>query len=173
MDKDKNAAMALLHAVKKGMFVDRKGHLYGIRGARRILHHNRDGYARVRTWVPLINQYTNIMVHQLQAYQKFGDKLFKKGIQVRHLNGDRADNRWENIDIGTAYDNAMDRSKEARKKHALNAASYQRKLTDDQVRELRRLRKEGAPYKRLTKMFDISKGNVSDIVNFKLYKNVN
>lgn len=41
------------------------------------------------------------MIHRLQAYQKFGDKIYEDGIVVRYLNGDRYDNSYDNIGIGT------------------------------------------------------------------------
>ena len=67
----------------------------------------------------------NITVHRLQAYQKFGDKIFEKGIQVRHLNGNSLDNSWDNIEIGTISDNAFDKSEETRKRVAIIASRKQ------------------------------------------------
>ena len=55
-----------------------------------------------------------VQTHQLLAYQKFGKELFEEGIEVRHLNGDKTDNRWENIDIGTHSENIMDQPKHVR-----------------------------------------------------------
>lgn len=65
-----------------------------------------------------------IPVHKLQAYQKFGEELFAPGIVARHLDGDALDNRPENIAIGTASDNMLDRPVVARKEHAAHAASH-------------------------------------------------
>ena len=47
-------------------------------------------------------------VHRLQAYIKYRELLYQKDIMVRHLNGNKLDNSWDNIAIGTAYDNAQD-----------------------------------------------------------------
>lgn len=49
-----------------------------------------------------------IKVHRLQAYQKFGDEMFKEGIQVRHQNNNPLDNSWGNILIGTQSENYQD-----------------------------------------------------------------
>ena len=43
---------------------------------------------------------TRSFVHRLQAFQKFGEKIFKDGIVVRHLNGVSTDNSYDNIGIG-------------------------------------------------------------------------
>lgn len=64
--------------------------------------------------------------HRLQAYQKFGDKIYEKGIVVRHLDGNpwnnTWDNTWDNIEIGTAHDNRMDMEPEKRLRLAIHAA---------------------------------------------------
>ncbi|MNC10144.1 hypothetical protein D3C75_577810 [compost metagenome] len=49
-----------------------------------------------------------IPAHRLAAYQKSQDKMFKKGMLVRHLNDDKNDFRLENIEIGTHADNIND-----------------------------------------------------------------
>jgi len=62
-----------------------------------------------------------VKVHQLQAYQKFGQEMFQQGIQVRHLNGDKLDNSWDNIAIGTASENQMDIPAELRRTRSVRA----------------------------------------------------
>lgn len=49
-----------------------------------------------------------LLAHRFIAYQLYGDKIFEKGIIVRHLNDNPSDNRFENIAIGTRKDNARD-----------------------------------------------------------------
>lgn len=44
--------------------------------------------------------------HQLVAAKKYG--RLPEGMLVRHLNGDKTDNRPENLVIGTSKDNSMD-----------------------------------------------------------------
>jgi hypothetical protein len=52
---------------------------------------------------------TRCYVHKLQAFQKFGEDMFKEGIVVRHMNDISLDNSHSNIEIGTHLDNTMDR----------------------------------------------------------------
>jgi hypothetical protein len=62
-----------------------------------------------------------VMAHRFQAYFKYGDRVFEKGIVVRHLNGNSMDNSEDNITIGTQSDNMMDIPKELRISHAQKA----------------------------------------------------
>ena len=66
----------------------------------------------------------NVAFHRLQAFQKYGMKIFEKGIVVRHFNGIRSDNSYDNILIGTFKDNSLDMPKEIRITLAIYAASF-------------------------------------------------
>ena len=57
---------------------------------------------------------TNILVHRLQAYQKYKTKVFHPGIVVRHKNDNSRDNSKTNILIGTQKENAKDRERNKR-----------------------------------------------------------
>jgi hypothetical protein len=107
-----------------------------------------------------------LMVHRVVAYQKYGKGLFAPGIQVRHANGNQSDNSFENILIGTQSDNEMDKPDEIRKTVARNAA---RKLTEEQVCQLRKDRESGMKYDALVQKYGIRKSTVSYIVNGKTY----
>ena len=63
----------------------------------------------------------NIAVHRLQAYQKYGDKIFDDGMVVRHLDGNHLNNEITNIEIGTQTDNIMDIPKDVRTKRSKSA----------------------------------------------------
>ena len=63
-----------------------------------------------------------VLVHRLQAYQKYGEKIFEKGIVARHLDGNSLNNSWNNIGIGTPSDNQMDRNESCRKNSATIAS---------------------------------------------------
>ena len=103
-------------------------------------------------------------VHSLVAYQKFGEKLFEEGIQVRHLDGTRTNNTPENIALGTQKQNTMDRSPTSRKQHAKHAASFWKKHDHDAIRRF--YTENDVSYSDVMAKFGISsKGTVSWIIN--------
>jgi hypothetical protein len=111
-----------------------------------------------------------VYVHRLQAYQSFGNKIFDVNITVRHLDGDSLNNSEDNIAIGSQSDNMMDILPSNRIKHALKAAKIQRKLLEEEVKQLRLDRAGGMKYDELIEKYGISKSTVSYIINNKTYK---
>ena len=103
-----------------------------------------------------------IMVHRLQAYQKFGDALFDEGVVARHLNGDSLDNSWGNIAIGTQHDNMMDIPAHIRLANAIRASSFAKKYDHDAVLEFYMRSKS---YNKTMEAFNItSKGTLHFII---------
>lgn len=112
----------------------------------------------------------HIAVHQLQAYQKFGDAI--AGFQVRHLNGNTLDNSASNIAIGTGSQNSNDRPASARQLHAQHAADVRKRWSDADVRRLRAARVAGALVVELAAEEGVSKGMMSMMLARVTYKNV-
>lgn len=106
-------------------------------------------------------------VHRLQAYQKYGDAIYKEGILVRHIDGNRYNNASANIEIGTSSDNQLDLPKEMRELRAINAAKYNPKRFDRyKILGIKEDRKCGMTYNELMKKYNISsKGTISYICN--------
>jgi hypothetical protein len=101
--------------------------------------------------------------HRLQAYQKFGDLLYKDGIVVRHLDGNKLNNSWSNIDIGTHSDNHMDIPQHIRIARALHAASFIRKHNKVEIIAFYNACKS---YKKTMAQYNISsKGTLHFILN--------
>lgn len=73
--------------------------------------------------------------HRIKAFQKYGEELFKEGIVVRHKNGIKTDCSDDNILIGTAFDNNMDKPAEQRMRSALIATSHTRKYIASDVKD--------------------------------------
>lgn len=119
-----------------------------------------------------------ITFHRLQAYQKFGDKIFEEGIVVRHLDGNSLNNSWDNIAIGTSSDNQMDIPKEIRTRSAIKAS---RKMQNNNRSFNERCKiyehlKNGIPYSEIMLKYNISsKGTLSFMKNksieYKQYLN--
>ena len=47
----------------------------------------------------------DIFLHRIQAFKKFGYKLYNIGTEVRHMDHDKQNNSYQNIEIGTSKDN--------------------------------------------------------------------
>ncbi len=158
-------------AFDKGMRVQHDGSVIGIRG-RLLKTVMNDGYRCVSIRVgPGRGTTRPFKVYWLQAYQKFGEALFPAET-VRHLNNKSDDDGWDNLALGTHHDNQMDRPLAMRLRCVQAAANARRVLTEAQVIEMRRLRREGRTGVYLSRLYAVSCGTVSDVVNYKLYKNV-
>jgi len=91
-------------------------------------------------------------------------------LQVRHLNGKRADNRLQNLAWGTAADNAIDR--EGHGKTLRGAEHGRKKLTEDDVREIRALVAGGVTKTDVAAQFGIGRTTVRHIVTGKNWRHV-
>ena len=92
---------------------------------------------------------------------------------LRHLNDDPTDNRIENLGWGTRSDNAFDAIRNGKWHHAKGESHCCAKLTEDDVREIRRLYATGNyTLKELALRFGITFSTVSRIVLEKIWKHV-
>ncbi len=148
-------------ATKRGYIVTKQGLLFNLKNKQIGKGLNRHGYHKFSMRInPKIVEVT---LHRLQAFQKFGDKLFEKGIVTRHLDGNPRNNEWSNIAIGTHTDNMQDIPKGVRLRKANYATSFVRKY--DKL-AIRNFHKEGKSYKETMYKFDISsKGTLHFILN--------
>lgn len=112
----------------------------------------------------------HIPVHRLSAFQKFGYKIFNKGLEVRHLDNNKGNNKKANISIGTPHQNAMDIPKEARLQKSLVAARKRRKFSPSELLIFLKDRERGYSLKDLSLKYGIAKSTASYIVNGKTYK---
>lgn len=105
----------------------------------------------------------HIKSHRLQAYQKYGDRIYEEGIVVRHKDGNSLNNSWDNILIGTHFDNTMDIPKQIRIKRAKIATSY---LIKFDAKKIKDFHKKERSYKLTMEKFGItSKGTLNHILN--------
>lgn len=98
--------------------------------------------------------------------------MFEKGMQVRHLDGDRDNNALANISLGNNSENQMDIPRDKRVERSLNGGKARRKLTEDEVRQLRKDKKEGMSYKQLQKKWGLSPGTLVPIIKRRTYSAV-
>jgi len=150
---------AVLLAYKRGYCVDKSGNLFNYIGFK-MSPYKVVGYDCFS--VKDSDKRTNsVGVHRLQAYQKYGNKLFEEGIMVRHKDGNPLNNSWENILIGTHSQNMMDIPLKIRRQKSSHPIYNHKKIIKD--------RKNGLTYKELMEKYSISsKGTISHIINKSL-----
>ena len=97
----------LKEAGKKGYCVDIHGNVWS-KTKQLALRKAQDRY---QFTIRYYGKRVTIPVHKFVAYLKFGDEIFKEGIEVRHLDGNSLNNGYENISIGTHTQNMRDISR--------------------------------------------------------------
>lgn len=143
----------LLKCYEKGYRIDKEGTICYKNNTRKgcIQYCNKIPYLKIS--IKIGNKTCNVPVHRLQAYQKYGNKLFENGMEVRHLNGNSLDNSYDNIAIGTHSENMFDKPKEVRLKQANIATSYMKKHNHEEIYDYYIKCKS---YKETMKKFNIS-----------------
>ncbi len=150
-----------VYAYNKGYRVTKDGVFCGLKN-NIIINYNKAGYNRVCTKKD--KKQISVFAHSLQAYQKYGDKIYESGILVRHLDGNSKNNHIDNIALGTNTDNMMDRPKIERKRQALKASLKTKKYNTDEVKKY--YIENGFSYKETQKYFGISSsGTLHYILN--------
>lgn len=117
-----------------------------------------------------------IYFHKLQAFQKYGNLIFKNNNVVRHLDGNKQNNTYLNISIGTQSDNMLDKPKELRVRQGIQASrSFQEtRRTLKERQEIYKKLKNGLTYKEIMSQHKISKSTLSYMKNHSLeYKENN
>jgi hypothetical protein len=154
----------VIEAYKKGYRVTESGEVISPKGKVLVKLEDKKGYFRFGIKCEDVNYTVTINIHRLQAFQKYGMKLFRDGMEVRHKNGNKKDNSWENILIGTHSDNMMDIPEQVRLEKALHATSFCRKYDKEEVKEF--YEENGKSYKKTMEKFNISsKGSLHYILN--------
>ena len=150
--------------VQRGYSINKDGQCFNPKGKLIKGRISTSGY--YNSAVRVDKKCTPFYFHRFVAYTKFGDRIYKKGIEVRHLDGNSKNNKWDNIEIGTRRDNSLDIPIERRIEYALNATSAMKVYSDDLVKDIKAFRDKGATYKQIMDKFGISsKGTLHFILN--------
>ena len=150
--------------VKRGYTMNKCGECFNPKGEKIYGSVSSSGY--LCSAVRINKKHTRFRFHRFMGYLKFGEEIYKSGIQVRHLDGNSLNNSWDNIDIGTQSENMHDIPKERRIECALKATQRVKRYSDKDVLEMKMLRDNGAKYSEIMELFNISsKGTLSFILN--------
>ena len=147
-------------AYERGYRVTKDGQLLNPRG--KVIGNISSGYIRMSLYE---GKKKSVKAHRLQAYQKYGDKLYEDGIMVRHLNGNPLDNSWDNILLGTHKDNQMDIAKEIRIKRSISAGKARIKYPKEFILKLREEYKEIKNYSKLSRKHNIEVTTIWHLIN--------
>lgn len=108
--------------------------------------------------------------HRL-VYAYFKNELVGER-EINHIDGNKTNNNINNLELSNRSDNIKHAFKTGLIKLPKGSKNNFSKLTEIQVMEIRKLRNENTTVKELSKMFNISKTNIIDIINRKLWKHI-
>jgi hypothetical protein len=109
--------------------------------------------------------YQMVYVHRFIAYELYGEKAFKKGLVVRHLDGNSTNNSHSNLKMGTPSQNMMDKPPEVRKQLAIMASRKANPRTVEQRYLIYEALCHGKSYRSIEKLYGVSRGTLSYMKN--------
>ena len=141
------------------------------KGMVRKLNPQKDGYIHVNLCKS--GKVKHIGVHRLVAQAFIPNPQNKP--QVNHIDGDKANNHLSNLEWSTRSENMIHALKIGLVGDFKGSGNIKAKLKENQVMEIRRLRKSDPKkytHKKLGEMFGVTSANISDIVNRKSWKHL-
>lgn len=152
---------ALLAAADRGYHI-KEGILYSPRG-KTVNGFIKQDYKNFKSSYK--GESIHVKFHRLVAYQKYGEKIFEPGLEVRHLDGDKTNNLDSNIEIGTHYENYLDMPVEKRISNFRDNSIPKNLKHDADV--VKNLREQGFSYSKIKEATGISSNGT---INHILYK---
>lgn len=111
---------------------------------------------------------TRAMVHTYVALVFLGPRPF--GMHIRHIDGDKTNNNITNLTYGTVQENAKDKDIHGT---ALKGEKCPwAKLTENDVREIRRKAKSGAIQRHLAEEYNVDPMQISRIISRKRWAHI-
>lgn len=131
---------------------------------------DKDGYLEVH--LSQKGRKSKRKVHRLVLEAFVGPK--PKGLVTRHLNGVRTDNRLSNLCYGTPKENTEDMERHGTSRGRFVAGERHRKsvLTGPEVKAIRVARQNGYTYASISKIYNIARETVAQVVRGETWKHV-
>lgn len=113
----------------------------------------------------------NCLVHRAVALAFLPNPDNKR--EVNHKDGSKTNNLLSNLEWATSKENQEHAMEHGLQRVLIGEECGIAKLTEDKVREIRRLHSTGEySHSQLGKLFDIGKRNITQIVNYRTWKHV-
>ena len=165
----------ILIAYRKGYRVTENGNIVNPDGKELSLNAAAGKYPTVTVMENSISY--NVPVHRLAAFCFFGKEIFRKGLLVRHLNGNVMDVRKSNIALGNYTDNSMDRPLYQRVKVASVGRKSQKRphnarFSSEDVTLIRSRRDRGETLQAIATTYGVSRQTIHRIVKKVYYSDV-
>jgi len=145
---------ALEFLVSKGYTIDKDGVVKNPEGTI-INGSNHEGYLKFSVRTDFTSSYA-MRIHKFQAYKKFGTDIFNSSLVVKHVNGDKTDNSYDNIVLG--------------EKVAGKQIKRDVEFTDEIKENILKDRKNNVSYRKLVDRYGIPKSTIMDFVKKQVNK---
>lgn len=127
------------------------------------------GYPHVKLWRD--RKERRISIHRLVAWAFIGPQL--PGIVVNHKDGNKGDPRIENIEYMTKSNDILHALAVLGARRARGRDHHRAKLTEENVREIRRLLREGVIQNvKIAKMFGVTKMTIGHVKAGRVWRHV-
>ena len=130
-----------------------------------------DGYVKVTLTINYESK--DFRVHRLVAEHFIPNPEGKE--TVNHIDGNKENNSVDNLEWATRSEQLYHAYKLGTKKSQKGCSNVNSKLTEDDVREIRKSYKKGIKgygYQALANKYGVDKTTIANIVNYRTYKNV-
>ena len=161
---------AVREAFDRGYRVNGEGELILLDGSiSKAVCCDKDGYRTMAVKMKRSCNGIRFGIHKLQAYQKYGQKLFQSGMEVRHLDGNKTNNTPKNIAIGSRRDNVLDIPEDKRKQMGQAGAASTRNFSNKTAYLIFEDRAKGMKERELAAKYGGSLGSIHHLLKLAVY----
>lgn len=151
--------------------INTEGHIFNFRDKlRRRLKAQKLNHGYYGITLENTNGRKMFLVHRLVAFA-FCDG-YTEGLVVNHKNGNKLDNRANNLEWVTLSENSVNARETGLWKIQRGNEYKHAKLTESEVISIRKLSQSGVSNKELAVMFNMERSSISRIVNYKSWMHV-